>query len=144
VGIVDVAIGVSGLMPIDDLRGTPDADGRIMRSTIRATADEIATAAELALADGPATAAIVRERTHAREGRIADVLMRPSSISSSDATGGETEAPLEASFATRGRSSCDRLYRRCGSSPRRKTSPSAARQIAAGIDRVRNRAEAQG
>ena len=48
-GIVDVAIGVSGLHPLDDLRGTPDADGRVMRSTVRAVADEIASAAELAL-----------------------------------------------------------------------------------------------
>ena len=30
-GIVDVAIGVSGLLPLDDLRGTPDADGRVMQ-----------------------------------------------------------------------------------------------------------------
>jgi coenzyme F420-0:L-glutamate ligase/coenzyme F420-1:gamma-L-glutamate ligase len=48
-GIVDVAIGVSGFLPLDDLRGTPDADGRVMRSTVRAVADEIASAAELAL-----------------------------------------------------------------------------------------------
>jgi coenzyme F420-0:L-glutamate ligase/coenzyme F420-1:gamma-L-glutamate ligase len=47
-GIVDVAIGVSGIEPLEDLRGTPDADGRIMRSTVRAVADELASAAELA------------------------------------------------------------------------------------------------
>ena len=76
-GITDVAIGVSGMLPLDDLRGTPDADGRIMRSTVRATADEIATAAELAL--GKTTgrpAAIVRGAHPTRgEGRIADALM---------------------------------------------------------------------
>ena len=48
-GIVDVAIGVSGLLPLEDLRGVPDADGRIMRSTVRAVADELASAAELTL-----------------------------------------------------------------------------------------------
>ncbi len=48
-GIVDVAIGVSGLAPLEDLRGIADADGRIMRSTVRAVADELASAAELAL-----------------------------------------------------------------------------------------------
>ena len=48
-GIVDVAIGISGLAPLDDLRGIADADGRIMRSTVRAVADELASAAELAL-----------------------------------------------------------------------------------------------
>ena len=76
-GITDVAIGVSGMKPLDDMRGTPDADGRIMRSTVRATADEIATAAELAL--GKSTrrpAAVVRGAHPTRgEGRIADVLM---------------------------------------------------------------------
>ncbi|MCJ7712535.1 MAG: coenzyme F420-0:L-glutamate ligase, partial [Chloroflexi bacterium] len=48
-GIVDVALGVSGLLPLEDLRGTPDADGRVMHSTVRAVADELASAAELAL-----------------------------------------------------------------------------------------------
>jgi coenzyme F420-0:L-glutamate ligase / coenzyme F420-1:gamma-L-glutamate ligase len=47
-GIVDVAIGASGIVPLEDLRGRPDADGRVMRSTVRAVADEIASAAELA------------------------------------------------------------------------------------------------
>jgi coenzyme F420-0:L-glutamate ligase/coenzyme F420-1:gamma-L-glutamate ligase len=48
-GIVDVAIGVSGILPLEDLRGSVDADGRAMSSTVRAVADEIATAAELTL-----------------------------------------------------------------------------------------------
>ena len=48
-GIVDVAIGVSGLAPLQDLRGEPDADGRVMKSTVRAVADELASAAELVL-----------------------------------------------------------------------------------------------
>jgi coenzyme F420-0:L-glutamate ligase/coenzyme F420-1:gamma-L-glutamate ligase len=76
-GIVDVAIGVSGLIPLDDMRGRPDADGRIMRSTVRATADEIATAAELALGKTSGRpAAIVRGANPTRgEGRIADALM---------------------------------------------------------------------
>ena len=76
-GIVDVAIGVSGMTPLDDMRGTPDADGRIMHSTVRATADEIATAAELALGKtARRPAAIVRGANPTRgEGRIADALM---------------------------------------------------------------------
>jgi coenzyme F420-0:L-glutamate ligase/coenzyme F420-1:gamma-L-glutamate ligase len=76
-GIVDVAIGVSGMLPLDDMRGRPDADGRIMRSTVRATADEIATAAELAFGKvSGRPAAIVRGANPTRgEGRIADVLM---------------------------------------------------------------------
>jgi coenzyme F420-0:L-glutamate ligase/coenzyme F420-1:gamma-L-glutamate ligase len=65
------------MLPLDDLRGTPDADGRIMRSTVRATADEIATAAELALGKiARRPAAIVRGAHPTRgEGRIVDVLM---------------------------------------------------------------------
>jgi len=47
-GIVDVALGAAGLTALDDLRGTPDADGRVMHSTVVALADEIASAAELA------------------------------------------------------------------------------------------------
>ena len=47
-GIVDVALGVAGVAPLDDMRGKPDADGRTMRSTVVAVADEIASAAELA------------------------------------------------------------------------------------------------
>ena len=76
-GITDVAIGVSGMLPLDDMRGAPDADGRIMRSTVRATADEIATAAELALGKASRRpAAIVRGAHPTRgEGSIADALM---------------------------------------------------------------------
>jgi coenzyme F420-0:L-glutamate ligase / coenzyme F420-1:gamma-L-glutamate ligase len=76
-GIVDVAIGVSGLLPLDDLRGTPDADGRVMRSTVRAVADEIASAAELVLGKSARRPiALVRGATFSRgEGRIADLIM---------------------------------------------------------------------
>jgi len=76
-GIVDVAIGVSGLVPLDDLRGSADADGRVMRSTVRAVADELASAAELAF--GKTTGrpvAIVRGAAFTRgEGSIRDVIM---------------------------------------------------------------------
>ena len=76
-GIVDVAIGVSGLQPLEDLRGQPDADGRIMRSTVRAVADELASAAELALGKSAGRpVAIVRGAAFTRgEGAIRDVVM---------------------------------------------------------------------
>ena len=76
-GIVDVAIGVSGLIPLDDLRGEPDADGRIMRSTVRAVADELASAAELVLGKtARRPLALVRGATFRRgEGRVADTLI---------------------------------------------------------------------
>jgi coenzyme F420-0:L-glutamate ligase / coenzyme F420-1:gamma-L-glutamate ligase len=76
-GIVDVAIGVSGLLPLDDLRGTPDHDGRVMRSTVRAVADELASAAELTLGKRSGRpVAVVRGAAFTRgEGTIRDVLM---------------------------------------------------------------------
>ena len=76
-GIVDVAIGVSGMLPLDDLRGSPDADGRVMHSTVRATADEIASAGELAMGKtSRRPAALVRGAHPTRgEGRVADALI---------------------------------------------------------------------
>jgi coenzyme F420-0:L-glutamate ligase/coenzyme F420-1:gamma-L-glutamate ligase len=76
-GIVDVAIGVSGIAPLDDLRGTPDADGRTMRSTVRAVADEIASATELALGKtARRPAALVRGAQPQRgEGTIRETLI---------------------------------------------------------------------
>lgn len=48
VGIVNVAIGSAGIDVLWDLRGSPDAQGREMRSTVIAVADELASAADLA------------------------------------------------------------------------------------------------
>lgn len=47
-GIVNVAVGAAGIEPLLDLRGTPDASGREMQSTVIAVADELASAADLA------------------------------------------------------------------------------------------------
>ena len=76
-GIVDVAIGVSGLLPLDDLRGTPDHDGRVMKSTVRAVADELASAAELTLGKRSGRpVAIVRGAAFTRgEASIREVVM---------------------------------------------------------------------
>ena len=46
-GTTDVAIGVAGLAPLRDLRGSPDRAGLLLRSTQIAVADEIAAAADL-------------------------------------------------------------------------------------------------
>ena len=48
VGQTDVAIGVSGLRPLDDWRGRKDRDGRRLAATAIAIADEVAAAASLA------------------------------------------------------------------------------------------------
>ena len=78
-GIVDVAIGIAGLAPLDDLRGIADADGRIMRSTVRAVADELASAAELALGKTAGRpVALIRGAAFRRgEATIRDALMAP-------------------------------------------------------------------
>ena len=78
-GIIDVAIGVSGIAPLEDLRGVADHDGRIMRSTVRAVADEIASAAELAFGKTTARpAALVRGANPPRaEASMHDGLMPP-------------------------------------------------------------------
>jgi len=78
-GLVDVAIGVSGLEVILDLRGTHDAQGRELKVTEVAVVDEIAAAADLAMGKAAGVpAALVRGLAVPRgEGRAAD-LIRPS------------------------------------------------------------------
>lgn len=48
-GIVNVAIGVSGVAPLADYRGQYDGSGHELRATVLAVADEIASAAELVM-----------------------------------------------------------------------------------------------
>jgi coenzyme F420-0:L-glutamate ligase / coenzyme F420-1:gamma-L-glutamate ligase len=48
-GLVDVAIGVAGFDPLDDLRGGTDRQGRKLTATIIAVADQLAAAAGLVM-----------------------------------------------------------------------------------------------
>lgn len=48
-GLTDVAIGVAGIAGVIDLRGTPDALGRVMQVTEVAVADELASLGELVM-----------------------------------------------------------------------------------------------
>lgn len=48
-GLVNVAIGISGLQAIEDCRGKLDRHGRPLRSTVIAVADELAAAAGLVM-----------------------------------------------------------------------------------------------
>ncbi|MFO7700797.1 MAG: coenzyme F420-0:L-glutamate ligase [Acidimicrobiia bacterium] len=76
-GLVDVAIGVSGVRVIDDLRGTRDTHGNELHVTEVAVVDEVAGAADLAM--GKATnipVAIVRGLDIGGDGRATD-LVRP-------------------------------------------------------------------
>src|SRR5262249_52791517 len=80
-GLTDVAIGVSGIAAIVDLRETPDALGRILHVTEVAIADEIAGAAELVMGKSSGIpAAIVRGLDGAwfREGSYRELVRAPS------------------------------------------------------------------
>ncbi len=75
-GTTDVALGVAGLEPIRDLRGTTDAVGHELRSTQIAVADEIAGAAELVMGKARRIpAAIVRGLEVAGDGSAQELVM---------------------------------------------------------------------
>lgn len=77
-GVVDVAIGVSGLPAIVDLRGTLDAHGRVLDVTEVAVIDEIAAAADLVMGKASQIpAAIVRGLDLHGDGRVADLVRPP-------------------------------------------------------------------
>lgn len=60
-GVTDVAIGIAGIAGVVDLRGTPDATGRVLEATEVCVADEVAGAAELVMGKARAVpAAVVR------------------------------------------------------------------------------------
>lgn len=60
-GVVNVALGVAGLQPLLDYRGTVDSFGRRLTSTVIAVADELAGAAEIVTRKAAGTpVAIVR------------------------------------------------------------------------------------
>jgi coenzyme F420-0:L-glutamate ligase/coenzyme F420-1:gamma-L-glutamate ligase len=75
-GTTDVALGVAGLTPLRDLRGTTDARGRELKTTQIAVADEVAGAAELVFGKArQVPAAIVRGVEVAGEGTAAELVM---------------------------------------------------------------------
>lgn len=77
-GLTDIAIGVSGLEPILDLKGTLDWSGRELDVTEIAIADELAAAADLVMgkADGIPAALIRGYSSKPGEGRASE-LVRP-------------------------------------------------------------------
>jgi len=75
-GTTDVALGVAGIPALLDLRGTRDARGYELRSTMIAVADEIAGAAELVMGKARSIpAAIVRGLDLEGTGRGVDLVM---------------------------------------------------------------------
>ncbi|MGB8180488.1 MAG: coenzyme F420-0:L-glutamate ligase [Acidimicrobiales bacterium] len=78
-GVTDVALGSAGLAPLLDLRGTRDANGRLLEATEVAIADEIAGAANLVLHKAAATPfALVRglDESFFGPGSIGDNIVR--------------------------------------------------------------------
>jgi coenzyme F420-0:L-glutamate ligase/coenzyme F420-1:gamma-L-glutamate ligase len=77
----EVAIGVAGLAPVEDWRGRPDSDGRVLHATAIAVADEAAAAADLARAkDSREPVVVVRgleRHVTPEDGPGAQALVRP-------------------------------------------------------------------
>ncbi len=78
-GVTDVALGSAGLKPILDLRGTTDANGRLLEATEVAIVDEIAGAANLVLGKAQGTPfALLRglDDSYFGEGSVAGDIVR--------------------------------------------------------------------
>lgn len=75
-GLTDIAIGVSGLVAVHDLRGTVDMSGRTLDVTEIAVADELASAADLVMGKAEGIpAALIRGYEGPRgEGRGTDLV----------------------------------------------------------------------
>jgi coenzyme F420-0:L-glutamate ligase/coenzyme F420-1:gamma-L-glutamate ligase len=75
-GTTDVAIGVAGLAPLLDLRGTKDATGYELRSTQIAVADELAGAAELVMGKAAGVpGAVIRGYRASGDGSARELVM---------------------------------------------------------------------
>ena len=78
-GTTDVAIGVAGMQPLLDLRGTKDSRGYTLESTVIAVADELAGAAELVMGktEGVPAVLIRGYRVPEGDGSARDLVMPP-------------------------------------------------------------------
>lgn len=78
-GTVDVAIGVAGMDPIKDERGTHDRYGYQLKAAVAAVADEIAAAAELVMGkrDGVPVVLVRGYEMEKKEDGSAQELLRP-------------------------------------------------------------------
>jgi coenzyme F420-0:L-glutamate ligase/coenzyme F420-1:gamma-L-glutamate ligase len=78
-GVAGVAIGVAGVPALIDLRGTADREGRALRVTQVAAADELAAAASLVMgqADEGCPAVLARGFPYPRRESAAAELIRP-------------------------------------------------------------------
>lgn len=77
-GLVNVALGVAGIAPLLDYRGQTDSYGQLLRVTMIAVADEIASATELVMGKSDAVpVALVRGFPYESRVASASELVRP-------------------------------------------------------------------
>jgi len=79
-GVTDVAIGCAGIAGVVDLRGTPDAMGRVLEATEVCVVDELAAAADVVMGKASGVPAVVVRGAPAawlREGSVGDEVVRP-------------------------------------------------------------------
>src|SRR5579872_2506999 len=77
-GLTNVAIGTYGISPMQDLRGTRDAHGKPLHATIIATADELVSAAGLAMPKSASSpAVIIRNFAYKSSTEPATKIIRP-------------------------------------------------------------------
>jgi coenzyme F420-0:L-glutamate ligase/coenzyme F420-1:gamma-L-glutamate ligase len=78
-GVADVAIGCAGVAGIIDLRGTADANGRILEATEVCVVDELASAGDLVMGKASNVPAVVIRGAPPewlREGSVSDEVIR--------------------------------------------------------------------
>lgn len=78
IGTIGVAVAVSGFEPVEDLRGKKDLFGNIIRVTLKAIADSIATAANLIMGESNESIPIVIVRNF--NVRMSDKMFSPKDI----------------------------------------------------------------
>jgi coenzyme F420-0:L-glutamate ligase/coenzyme F420-1:gamma-L-glutamate ligase len=77
-GLTNAALGAAGLRVLEDWRGRPDAQGRVLRATVLAVADELASAAGLAMGKNAQVPVVIVRGYRFRAGRnSARELIRP-------------------------------------------------------------------
>jgi coenzyme F420-0:L-glutamate ligase/coenzyme F420-1:gamma-L-glutamate ligase len=77
-GVTDVALGVAGLRPLEDYRGSTDTFGRVLHMTVVAIADELAAAGELVMKKAAGVpVAVIRGMADALGPGSARSLLRP-------------------------------------------------------------------
>ena len=79
-GVTDVAIGCAGVAGIVDLRGTPDAMGRVLEGTEVCVVDELASAADVVMGKSSGVPAVVVRGAPfewLRDGSVASEVIRP-------------------------------------------------------------------